>query len=47
MEEDEALKMGGEKHGNDWEKIIETESEVLRRRTANALDYTYYNKIKL
>ncbi|GMH56616.1 hypothetical protein TL16_g09563 [Triparma laevis f. inornata] len=36
-EEDEALKRGRRKHGNDWEKIIGTESEVLGHRTANAI----------
>ncbi|GMH52665.1 hypothetical protein TL16_g01282 [Triparma laevis f. inornata] len=36
-EEDEALKRGRLKHGADYEKILETENEVLGWRTTNAL----------
>lgn len=36
-EEDEALTRGRLKYGDDWEKIHETEKEVLGRRTVAAL----------
>lgn len=44
-EEDEALKRGRRKHGSDWEKIHETESEVLGHRSVKSLQNRYYNKI--
>lgn len=37
-EDDEALKRGILKHGDDWENIHETEKEVLGHRTAMALE---------
>lgn len=44
-EEVEALKRGGSKHGADFNKILETENEILGRRTVNALSNRYF-KIK-
>ena len=40
------MKRGRRKHGSDYEKILETESEVLGDRTVSALQSRYYNKIK-
>lgn len=45
-EEDEALRTGMLKHGKDWEKILETENEVLGGRTVNALQNRYTRNIK-
>ncbi|GMI10465.1 hypothetical protein TrLO_g8344 [Triparma laevis f. longispina] len=40
-EEDEALKRGVSMHGADWKTIMETETEVLKGRTAGAAQARY------
>ena len=44
-EEDEALKRGMVKHGDDWEKIFETEKEILGRRKVDVLRQRICNLI--
>ena len=46
-EEEEDVKRGVEKHGNDWEKTLKTESEALGDRTASAVESRYTKKLKI